>query len=60
MKYSELIRILKKSGCFIVRHGSRHDIWKSPITGDIFQVPRHQTEEVRPGTLKEIKKAAGI
>ncbi|MCM1489597.1 MAG: type II toxin-antitoxin system HicA family toxin [Muribaculum sp.] len=60
MKYSELVRKLKKAGCYIVRHGKRHDIWKSPLTGDTFEVPRHQTEEVKPGTLNDIKKGAGI
>ncbi|MCM1142000.1 MAG: type II toxin-antitoxin system HicA family toxin [Muribaculum sp.] len=60
MKYSELTRLLIKAGCSIVRHGSRHDIWKSPLTGETFAMPRHQTEEVRPGTLKSIMRKAGL
>lgn len=31
MKYSEIVRKLKKSGCYIERAGSRHDIWYSQL-----------------------------
>lgn len=38
MKHSELIRILIKAGCFIKRHGAKHDIlgkskdWRKDIS----------------------------
>lgn len=60
MKVSELIRLLKKAGCYIYRNGARHDMWKSPITGNIFPVPRHLSEELKQKTLASIRKDAGI
>ncbi|MCD8010301.1 MAG: type II toxin-antitoxin system HicA family toxin [Lachnospiraceae bacterium] len=59
MKSSELTKILKKNDCYIVRHGSNHDIWFSPVTGRQFAVPRHKNE-VKVGTAKNILKDAGI
>ena len=60
MKYSELIKELKKIGCEIRRHGSSHDLWYSPVTGKTFPVGRHKTEDVPIGTLKSIKRDAGL
>lgn len=54
------MRLLAKAGCFLYRRGSNHDIWKSPITGKTFTVPRHKTEELKPKTLASIKEKAGI
>lgn len=56
MKTSELLKRLQKAGCFMVRHGKRHDIWHSPITGNDCSVPRHGAKEIPPGTLKSIEK----
>lgn len=60
MTFGELKRLLKKNGCYLDREGSRHEIWYSPITGKRFQVGRHGSEEVATGTLKNIKKDAGV
>lgn len=60
MTYGELKRQLKKIGCYIDHQGSSHEIWFSPITGNQFPVGRHNTEEIPQGTLKSIKKAAGL
>ncbi|MCI8604451.1 MAG: type II toxin-antitoxin system HicA family toxin [Ruminiclostridium sp.] len=60
MTFGELKRLLKKNGCYLDREGSRHEVWYSPITGKRFQVGRHSSEEVATGTLKNIKKDAGI
>jgi len=60
MKTSELIKILKKAGCYFVRHGGRYDIWYSPKTGNEIQVERHESKEVRTGTLNKILKDAGL
>ena len=60
MKTSDLLKQLKKSGCTFVRHGKRHDIWESPITGKLFPVPRHGSKEIPTGTANEIKEQAGI
>lgn len=58
MKRSELLSEMIKAGCFFVRHGSRHDVWKSP-KGDIIIVPRH-AKEIPTGTAAKIRKDAGI
>lgn len=59
MKTSELLKILKKNGCYLIRHGKRHDIWFSPATKKQFSVPRHK-DEVKIGTLSTILEDAGI
>ena len=60
MTTAELIRLLKKNGCCLVRNGANHDIYHSPITGKQYSDGRHAKEEVRTGTLKGILKDAGI
>lgn len=60
MRYSELEKLLKKAGCTVFRQGSNHTIWYSPITGEKFPVGRHSGEEIPIGTLKSIKRAAGL
>ena len=60
MRYSELEKDLKKAGCKVFREGANHTIWYSSITGQYFPVSRHKTEEIPKGTLKSIRKAAGM
>ena len=61
MKYNELMRILKKHGCFDTgEQQGGHPLWYSPITDREFQVSNHGKEEVAKGTLKKIMKMAGI
>ncbi len=60
MTCAELKRLLKKYGCYFKSHGGRHDNWYSPKTNRIFQVPRHDSQEMKNGTVKGIKKDAGI
>ena len=60
MKYSELKNLLKKNGCYKQSEGSRHENWYSPKTKIIFQVGRHNTEDVKKGTLSRILKDAGL
>ncbi|QNM08059.1 type II toxin-antitoxin system HicA family toxin [Wansuia hejianensis] len=59
MKTQELIKLLKKNKCYIIRNGSRHDIWYSEITKRQFPVPRHKAE-VPIGTLNNILTDAGL
>ncbi|RRK31185.1 type II toxin-antitoxin system HicA family toxin [Schaedlerella arabinosiphila] len=59
MKTSELLKILKKNGCYLLRHGKRHDIWYSPISNKKFSIPRHK-DEIKSGTQKSILEDAGI
>lgn len=60
MKYSELEKLLRKAGCYILKEGANHTIWFSPITGKQFPVGRHKSQDVKTGTLKSIKEAAGL
>ena len=59
MKTQELIKLLKKNKCYIIRNGRRHDIWYSEITKRQFPVPRHKAE-VPIGTLNNILTDAGL
>ncbi len=59
MKGAELIKLLKRYNCYMLRHGTRHDIWFSPITNRQFPVPRHK-DDIKTGTVKSILKDAGI
>jgi hypothetical protein len=36
MKYSELKKLLKKNGCYLVREGANHEQWFSPKNGKTF------------------------
>lgn len=61
MKYNELERLLKKAGCYDTkRQQAGHPLWYSPITNKEFQMSNHSKEEVASGTLRKIKKSAGI
>ena len=60
MKYSELHKKLREAGCYIVRQGSNHPIWLSPLTNKEFSTSRHESQEVKAGTLNSILKLAGL
>ena len=60
MKYSELKRFLKQKGCRFYHDGGGHEIWYSSKTGLYFSVGRHNTEDVKKGTLNSILKDAGL
>lgn len=60
MTGSELKRLLKKCGCYSLRKGTNHEWWYSPITDGKFYVPRHDSKEMKPGTVNQILKDAGI
>lgn len=60
MKYSELERLLKENGCYELDRQGNHPMWYSPITGKTFPTGHHGSQEVKKGTLKSIKKLAGI
>ena len=42
MKKNELLRHLRRFGCFLKREGKEHELWCNPRTGHIEAVPRHQ------------------
>lgn len=41
MKRNDLLRHLRKHGCYLKREGSAHSLWWNPQTGQIQTVPRH-------------------
>ena len=60
MKYSELERKLKKSGCYEDGEMNGHPLWYSPITDKYFKMSHHKSKEVANGTLKGISKDSGV
>lgn len=60
MKQSELVKQLKKIGCYLKRDGANHQIWVSPVTGKTFTIPRHPSQELPTGTAENIMKDAGL
>ena len=60
MKTSELIRRLKAAGCWYEKPGKNHDWWWSPITQQMFQIPRHATHDIGINLLKDIEKQSGV
>lgn len=59
MKTQELLKLLKKNGCYLYRHGKKHDIWYSTKTNKQFTIPRHKSE-ISLGTLNNILNDAGL
>jgi mRNA interferase HicA len=58
MKRQEFIKQLEKAGCFLERHGARHDIYVNPSNGKKQPVPRHA--EIDNQLVKHIKKHLNI
>lgn len=54
MTVNQLKMELRRAGCYLLRHGAKHDIWYSPITGKQTQISRHGSEEVKLKTLRGI------
>ena len=55
MKYNQFIAELTAAGCYVSRHGANHDIWYSPITGELFPIPRHGGKEVPKGLERKAR-----
>jgi mRNA interferase HicA len=45
---------LSQAGCVLLRHGSKHDIYHNPNTGNSEPVPRHR--EINEHLAKKILK----
>ena len=41
MKRNDLLRHLRKNGCFLKREGRSHSLWTNPATGAVETIPRH-------------------
>lgn len=42
MKTGDLLRHLRRHGCYLKREGKAHSLWCNPATGAVEAVPRHQ------------------
>ncbi|MEM8900902.1 MAG: type II toxin-antitoxin system HicA family toxin [Bacteroidota bacterium] len=60
MKCSELLRLLKRDGWFVVSQKGSHMKMKHPSKEGIIIFPNHGSQEVGKGLEKKIKKQAGL
>ena len=58
MKRKAFIKELTRKGCLLLRHGSRHDIYLNPKTGQKQPVPRHA--EIDDQLAQHIRKYLGL
>ncbi len=58
MKRNALIRELIRDGCFLLRHGKKHDIYQNSKNGKKAPVPRHT--EIRDSLCDLIKKQLDV
>lgn len=56
MKTKQFVQELKTAGCRLVRHGSEHDVWSSPITGNKVAIPRHESQELGKGLERKLRR----
>lgn len=59
-RQGELKREFKQAGCYKTSEGGNHEWWYSPITGERFQMGRHDNEEVHRGMEMKLRKQAGV
>lgn len=59
-KVSEIVKIIKKTGCYKIREGGNHEIWFCPATGEEIPIPRHYGRELPTGTANNILQKAGL
>ncbi len=60
MNWNELRREAERHGYVFVKHGKKHDKYMNDSTGDLIDIERHWSQEVRPGLLKALKKKIGF
>ena len=60
VKYSELLRILKRDGWYKVRQQGSHILMQHNKKKGKLLVPYHSAKEVKKGLLSSILKKAGI
>jgi predicted RNA binding protein YcfA (HicA-like mRNA interferase family) len=56
---AELLRALARDGWYVARQGG-HTILRHPTKRGSVPVPRHRGKTLKPGTLHDIIKLAGI
>ncbi|MDY2943373.1 MAG: type II toxin-antitoxin system HicA family toxin [Paludibacteraceae bacterium] len=62
MRTSEFLRLLKKNGIDIVfvKHGGEHDHYYYKAKNQVLIIPRHPSEEIKPGLLNKLLKQVGL
>lgn len=60
MKSSELLRLLKRDGWFVVRQSGSHVILQHRQKSGQIVCPSHGSHEIGKGLEKKIKKDAGL
>ncbi|MBI4321594.1 MAG: type II toxin-antitoxin system HicA family toxin [Chloroflexi bacterium] len=58
MKRGELLRHLRKAGCYLKREGRSHSLWLNPRTGGVEAVPRHT--EIPDKLVKKICRGLSV
>lgn len=58
MKRTDLIRRLEEAGCVLIRHGGKHDWYRSAKSGMSQPVPRHR--EIADSLAEHILKKLDI
>lgn len=58
MKRGHFIKMIVNEGCYLKRHGKKHDIYKNPKNGKQAPVPRHP--ELKETLCELILKQPGI
>ena len=58
MKRKKFIRDLVQAGCYLERHGKRHDIYVNPSNGRKAPIPRHN--EIKETLCQIIRKQLGV
>ena len=59
-KVSEIVKKIKKKGCYKIREGGNHEIWYCPATGEEIPIPRHYGKELPTETANNILQKAGL
>ncbi|MEW6102973.1 MAG: type II toxin-antitoxin system HicA family toxin [bacterium] len=58
MKRYDFIRELVDKGCYLKRHGAKHDIYVNPKQGKKAPIPRHL--EIKESLCRLIRKQLGL
>ncbi len=60
MKASEVIKLIEGAGWYWVRQRGSHQIFKHKELSANIAVPVHGKDDLKPGTLNDILKTAGL
>ena len=58
MKRRSFLRELHRHGCYLKRHGKRHDLYTNPTNGRMAPVPRHT--EIKDSLCELIRSQLGM